>query len=93
MHFLPPLQTLQYLEEDKDLCDEKMRLYFQTQSQKPLPCEGQFGLLPLRKETAFDSFCILKPAGTVSYGEAKYCKHEFTQNLRLSMAMRTDLTA
>lgn len=62
-------------------------------SPKPLSFEEQVGLLPLRKEAAFDSYCILKPAGTASHSEAKYHKHGFIQNLKGLVAMRTELTA
>jgi len=62
-------------------------------TQKPLSCEGQSGLLPPRKEAAFDSCCILKPAGTASHSKARHCKHGFTQNPAFLVAMRTDLAA
>lgn len=63
------------------------------ESQKPLSWEGQVGLSPLRRGTAFDSWCILKPAGTASHSKEKHRKHGLIQNLRFFVAMRTDLTA
>lgn len=62
-------------------------------SPKPLSFEEQVGLLPLRKEAAFDYHCILKPAGAATHSEAKYHKRGFIQNLKGLVAMRTDLTA
>lgn len=89
--FFLHLKTLQYLEGNKeswwkDSCS-KLR-----GSQNPPSCEKKSWILASEQRNSF--WLLLHPeTSMVSHGERKHCKHEFTQNFRFSVAMRTDLTA
>lgn len=90
--FFLHLKTLQYLEGNKESCDEKTLVPNSEGARIHRLVRKKRWILASEQRNSF--WLLLHPeTSMVSHGEGKHCKHEFTQNFRFSVALRTDLTA